>query len=196
MRRERLNRICTALTLLTLAFAMLPGCSVVFKRSSAGPDTRFGLLRDGGFEGTGVWYRTAPPGYARYATIDIREGGRRGRSAYVALHRHPRASGAVLHGFAQEIEPVPKGRRLRLSGWVRLSGNPTVHFGLDYELAQPVQGRTVVSVEAPPPPADGRFHLVQHIVELPENAVKVVCYVGISTLGEAWFDDVALVPIR
>ena len=184
--------------LLTLGFwvTAVPGCRIWSKRPDTSADVRqrYGLIVDGGFEQGEGWYRSAPPGYSQYAAITRdRAMPHSGKlSAHVELRRHPTGAGDILHGYAQRITPVPAGRWLRFGGWVRLIGSPTLRFGIEYEVATPKDGRTFFTAELPPPPSDGEYHYLEQNVLLPPDVRNLIFYVGISTLGQAWFDDVFL----
>ncbi|MDQ7053578.1 MAG: hypothetical protein Q9P14_12020 [candidate division KSB1 bacterium] len=157
----------------------------------APPDTY--LVRNGSFEQDTGWTRSAPVGFSEYAVLrfadrDARSGR---RSAYVAIRRHPRVPQA-LHGWTQKIRPLPRGQTVRFGGWVKVSGQPQVRFGIEYERRRPVKGQTLFSVELPPVPADGRYHFVRQEVRLPDDTVELVLYLGISQIGAARFEDVFL----
>ena len=156
---------------------------------------KLSLLVDGGFEQGRGWSRSAPPGYSQYASIEISKRIRRSgrKSDHVAVFRHPSPDGKILHGLVQRIDKRIAGRRVVFGGWVRTRGRPEVRFGLDYEVATPKDGRTFFSSELPQPPDDGEFHLLFRDIILPEDAGKVVFFAGISSIGEAWFDDVFLI---
>lgn len=174
----------------------LAGCGVVralAERSSPGPDRQYGLLVDGGFEIGQAWSISAPPGYGEYARLDfddrIRYRGR--RSAHVAIYRYPRHSDLeALHAWMQRAGAVPGGVRLVFGGWVRCSGTTGAKLSLKIDFEQPISGRTFVSVTTPSPPADEKFHYVERVIRLPEGTrIYLTLHAGLSSLGEAWFDD-------
>ncbi len=171
----------------------LSGCApskLPFVRK-APPDTY--LVHNGSFEQDMGWTRSAPMGFSEYAVLhfDDRDARSGRRSAYVAIRRHPWVPQA-LHGWTQKIRPLPRGKTVRFGGWLKVSGQPQVRFGIEYERRRPVKGRTLFSVELPPVPADGRYHFVQQEVRLPDDTVELVLYLGISQIGAARFEDVFL----
>lgn len=153
------------------------------------------MLIDGSFESDGAWIRSAPPDYSGYGSIDFdRRVHRSGsRSAHVVLHRHPRGGdGKVLHGWTQTLAKMPARANIRFGGWVATAGAPPVRLGMEYELAQPLNGRTFFSIDIAPVPNNSKLTHVEKRLELPANVTRAVFIVGISGLGEAWFDDVYL----
>ena len=153
------------------------------------------LLRDGGFETGSGWQRSAPQRYSQYASIDFDDeiAYRGQRSAHVLINRHPTAGeGQAVHGWSQPIRNIPRAKAVRFGGWVRVNGEPELHFGLDIEVRRPREGKTLFFIALPRPPADGRFHLVERTIQLPDDVVELIFFAGITSIGEAWFDDLAL----
>lgn len=180
---------------------MLPitGCGLSGKRSAAADRDRGELLSNGGFEASGGWQRSGPPGYGQYAELALddqtHKSGR--RSARVSLLRHPRGrSGSILHGWTQSVHPPPRGRVVRLSGDVRMQGKPVLKFGLQFEVSVPRNGRTLLTFEFQPPPPDGKFHRLSRRIILPDDLVSLEVYAGLSDIGDAWFDNLSLSIVR
>ncbi len=166
------------------------GCGL-FRRGAPPGDS--GLLFNGGLESEEGWMLSAPPGYGEYAVIEFTDHGRKSgrRCAHVALLRHPPGAGSSLYGWTQVIDPPPR-RPLRLSGWVKVRGETKPYFGVEFTVQRPRNGRTLFRFEVPPVPADGRYHFVTRDIPLPEDVTRLVVYLGIGSLGEAWFDELSL----
>ncbi len=169
------------------------GCinpSILFKKD--GP-RKNGLVTGGGFEAQGDWRISAPPNYANHAEISITNSyAKSGRkSAYVRIERHPGAGGSeILHAWTQEIGETAAGARVRFGGWVRTNGEPKVKVGLNIRFATAVNGRTFANVYLDQPTgAEGNFVYMERIIQLPEIPSSISIRAGISTIGEAWFDD-------
>lgn len=171
-------------------------CSLIQKlgeKSSPGIDRQGGLLADSGFEEGSKWNVSAPPGYTEYASLDfdrkIKHSGR--QSAHVFVRRHPRNDKLeIMHAWQQNAGAIKAGVRIKFGGWVRAEAGTSIKLSLKCEFEKPVNGNRFVTIFAEQPQKKESFQYVEKVIVLPNTtATFLTMHVGLSSIGEAWFDD-------
>jgi hypothetical protein len=184
-------------------FLHFHACSLMQKlgeRSSPGIDRQGGLLADSGFEEGGKWIVSAPPGFTEYASLDfdrkIKHSGR--QSAHVFIRRHPRNDNLeILHAWQQDAGAIKAGARIKFGGWVRAEAGTTIKLSLKCEFEKPVNGNRFVTIFAEQPQKTGSFRYVEKVIVLPTTtATFLTIHAGLSSIGEAWFDDLFIKVLR
>ncbi|KAA3620000.1 MAG: hypothetical protein DWQ05_04550 [Calditrichaeota bacterium] len=150
------------------------------------------LIQNSGFEDEGSWAISAPPNYSQYGLMTIAEDGCHSgkKCGLISLERMPgQRDEQIIHAWTQEIQNVPTGKIVIFGGWVAAVENTIVHMAIEYEVTTPINGQVIFTKYVNWHAQGTDFHFLSGRMQFPENVVSAYFMAGISSVGEAKFDN-------
>lgn len=199
--KSGIQRWCVSLATLLLTVVVVfalgaeePGATI--QKGAAG----FELLSNGGFEAPGLpgtpvgWYRAMIPAKAVNFEAGVEDVPGRGKVAFI---KQDGVLTSLCNNWAQRLDTIPAGARLRLSAEVKTENVPADTGFIAVQCWDRQEKLVVVGTSQSVEPIGGTqdWKPVSFELTVPEATETIIVRCGLTQSGRICFDDVSLVIV-